>query len=87
MHEYGVTIDDLPTEDIKLIAEIAGLDAALKLSIQFGGDTIYFPKKETLTRSRRNSVIKKQFNGKNKQALFKKFNLTKRHIRTIIKGG
>jgi hypothetical protein len=55
-YEYGVTIDDLPTEDIKLIAEIAGLDVALKLTIQFGGESIYFPKMDTLIVKKRNKA-------------------------------
>ena len=64
LHKLGVTIDDL-SGDLRFIAEIVGLDIAFKLILMFGGEAIYFPKKDSMLRKPRDIAIKEQFDGSN----------------------
>ena len=78
-----VSLESFP-EDIQMIAEIFGIDIALKLSENFGGMRLYIPKHETLLRSIRNQQIKNEFNGRNQRPLARKYNLTETQVRSIL---
>jgi Mor family transcriptional regulator len=82
----NVSIDDLhPT--YRMIAQIIGIDNALKLGEELGGESIYFPKIDNCTSllKERNRQIVSEYNGHNLEQLAKKHGLTTRRIREIIK--
>ena len=39
-----IRIEDMPSDDMRLVAESCGLDVALKLMSRIGGTSIYIPK-------------------------------------------
>lgn len=71
--------------DMQELVDIVGLAAVKKLLTVFGGESIYFPKPESVIRAGRDRRIYKEFNGFNLRALAVKYNLTTRQIRVIIK--
>lgn len=81
-----IEIKDLEGDMID-VAENIGLSAAKKLLTVFGGESIYFPKPESVIRGGRDKKIYQEFksNGLNYRALAYKHKLTTRQIRTIIK--
>jgi len=78
-----VTMDDLP-EDWQFIAELCGLENAIKIIANFYGDTLYTPVR-TLTANIRNKYITKHFNGDNAKELAVKFGITIRTVYRIAK--
>ena len=84
MDKYeGVEIDSLP-EVYEQIARLIGIESTLVLAELFGGEQVYFPKIETITRPMRDKKIIEEFDGYNFSELAKKYNLTKTHIRLIV---
>lgn len=78
-----IKIEDLNGEQ-KEVANTIGIDAYLKLVKTFGGDSIYLAKQETIDNLHRDMKIVEEFNG-DYTKLAKKYNLTVRTIRKIIK--
>ncbi len=78
-----ISLNNLP-ESLQMIAEILSIEAALKLSQNFGGMRLYFPKIEGLLRSNRDAKIRKEFNGANHRPLAQKYKLSESQIRTIV---
>ena len=78
--------EDISTPDFKDIAERIGLEQALFLSQQYGGEYIYIPKLESVTREARNKDIRQAFNGRNYRELGQKYNLSTKSIRWILFG-
>jgi Mor family transcriptional regulator len=76
---------DLPGE-IRTMAGLIGLKATLTLIEKYSGDSLYFPKIETITRAARDRTIKEEFTGSNYKDLARKYNLTSKHVRCIISG-
>ena len=81
---YQIRINDLPGE-VREIARLIGLAPALKLVTEYSGEMVYIPKYEAITRALRNKAILAEATGKNYKELARKFNLTTRVIRTIIR--
>ena len=81
--KYQIRISDLPGE-IREIALLIGLKSTLKLVTEYGGESVYLPKYDAVTKAVRNRAILEEFNGSNIKELAMKFNLTARYIRTII---
>jgi Mor family transcriptional regulator len=79
-----IEIKDLEGDMID-VAENIGLSAAKKLLTVFGGESIYFPKPESVIRAGRDRKIYEEFNGFNYRPLAYKYKLTTRQIRAIIK--
>lgn len=73
------------------IAKLIGLDNAICLSKELGGDSIYFPrldfKSEPFIKARNRQILKDRNEGTQIKTLAKKHNLTKRQIYTILKEG
>lgn len=82
--QVAVRISDLP-DSVKGIAEVMGLNVVLKMSQEFGGDAIYFPKYQSLVKGARDRMIRAEFDGSNHKDLAKKFNLTPACVRSILK--
>lgn len=81
--------DDINIEDLddryKNIAEQVGIKNFIKLIKEVGGINYYVPKIDTFLKGVRNKKIKQDYNGYNLKELSKKYNLTQRQIRNIVK--
>ena len=78
-----MTIDCLP-ESYQQVAEIIGIENALKLADYLGGLYFYYPQLDSLLRAKRDERIQKEFTGANHRDLARKYNLTESWIRTIV---
>lgn len=81
----AIRTEDVPQE-YQDIVEILGLEAFLKLTRLCGGQSLYIPKVESLTREGRDREICARFNGGNYRSLAVQFRLSERQIRKIING-
>lgn len=81
--KHEIRVSDLPGE-IREIAKLIGLNSAMKLARIYGGDFVYIPKYESITRPVRDRAILAEYNGQNLKELAIKFNLSIRYVRTII---
>lgn len=80
-----INIDELP-EVYQTLAMLVGIEDMLKIAEVFGGgESIYFPKIESIHRSVRNRAIIAEFNGYNFKALARKYGLTEMAIRAIVR--
>ena len=77
--------EDIPEEYWDLL-DTLGREAFFKLIRLCGGQNMYVPKPETLTRNARDRDIRARFNGGNYKALAAQFRLSERQIRKIING-
>jgi Mor family transcriptional regulator len=71
------------------IARLIGLENAVRLGREFGGENIYFPKIDSHMspqKKQRDRSIRGEFNGHNYMELAKKYGLTSNQIRKIVKG-
>jgi len=78
-----MTVDCLP-ESYQAVAEIIGIENALKLADHLGGLYFYYPQLDSLLRAKRDERIQKEFTGTNHRDLARKYNLTESWIRTIV---
>ena len=85
-------VDELKPEELKpeelpepynaLAVEI-GIENVYKIAKMYGGGYTYFPKLDTLMIPKRNSSIRKEFNGYNAKELARKYNLSVRWVEKI----
>lgn len=78
-----MNIDCLP-ENYQEVAEIVGMEAALRLAQHLGGGRIYYPKIESLLRDKRDAKIRAEFTGFNHRELARHYGLTESWVREII---
>lgn len=78
-------LDKLPG-DLRRIAELAGVENALRIAREFGGAYIYIPKLDHLYREVRDASIREEFdsNKKSVRELARQHNLTERQIYSIL---
>lgn len=81
-----LTQEQVP-QDIRWLSELVGMEHFVKILDMAGGETIYFPKRESLERPLRRQAIRQEFDGYNYHQLARKYGLTERSIRHIIKQG
>jgi Mor family transcriptional regulator len=79
----GLSINDLP-ESYQRVAELVGVENALKLSQHLGGLYFYYPQLDSLLRCKRDERIRSEFTGGNHRELARKYNLTESWIRMIV---
>lgn len=80
-----LTLDDL-TGNAQDLAQTIGLDAFIRLVKIYGGTSnLYVPKAEELIKPVRDRLIRQEFNGVNIGRLARKWGLTDRYIREIVK--
>jgi Mor family transcriptional regulator len=79
----GITIDNLP-ESYQAVAEIIGVEGAIRLSQHLGGLAYYFPKLDNTLRRARDDLIRSEFTGFNHRALARAYGLTEMRIREIV---
>ena len=83
--ENNLTIDLIPDGNYKLIAQAIGVDNLLKLSGILGGTTFYIPTKDKFLRVIRDEKIRREFNGYNVSELSKRYSITDKWVREIVK--
>lgn len=84
--EHGIKIEDLPPI-YQTIAKIIGIDNAVLLGKEIGGESLYLPKlnHRSLTFFKeRDSLILEEFNGHNALDLARKHGITSRRLYEII---
>ncbi|WP_027358413.1 Mor transcription activator family protein [Desulforegula conservatrix] len=84
-NKHELSLDDLPGE-FREIAEIVGLDGALKLVELCGGSQIYIPKMDSITRQTRYRQMLADFEKCRDYGLVaRQYNLSEAHARMILK--
>lgn len=81
----GLSADDLPG-DLRMIAEVVGVENTIKLSTAFRGCTLYFRSIDHILRSKRNIEIRKDYDSGGVRVIdiARKYNLSKRQIEYIL---
>lgn len=80
-----MTLDDL-TGNARDLAQTIGLEAFIRLVKIYGGSSnLYVPKAEELVKPIRDRLILQEFNGVNAGRLARKWGLTDRYIREIVR--
>lgn len=68
------------------LAELIGMEGFIRLVDVYGGTSnLYIPKAEQLVLPVRDEMIRREFDGRNSIQLARKWGLTERHIREIVK--
>jgi len=75
---------DAPTENIREVVDVVGLEVVLKTTEIYGGEYLYYPKYEKWCVGERNRRIKREFDGMNYKALAKRYGLTLKSCRELI---
>jgi Mor family transcriptional regulator len=78
-----ITIDDMPNEDMRLVAETCGLSVAVKLLRTCGGAKLYVPKLSSKRLIDRKIV--EEFNGGNVRRLRSRYGVSKRYIYNVLR--
>ncbi len=80
----NISLEELhPT--YQAIARVIGIENALKLGQEFGGEGFYLPKLNINLSKARDKKIIEEFNGSNLNELAKKYGVTTRWVRTVLK--
>jgi Mor family transcriptional regulator len=79
-----IPIESLP-EAYQEVAQVFGVAGALRLAQHLGGVRVYFPKLDSLVRSKRDEHIRREFTGFNHRELARKFGLTETWIREVVR--
>lgn len=79
----NLTVDCVNEEQRQLI-DCIGIENYKKIVLEFGGQYIYFPKAETISKELRDREIIEQFDGINYRNLANKYNLSVVQVRRII---
>lgn len=79
-----ISAESLP-EGYQALAEVIGLENALRAAQCLGGLVYYFPKLDRVLIEKRDALIKKEFNGNNYKELARKYSLSERQIREIVR--
>lgn len=82
--QFHLTPEQVP-EETRWLCDIVGMEQFLEIIDMAGGQFIYLPKRATLEKPLRHAAIRQEFNGENLRQLSRKYGVTERHIRTILK--
>ncbi len=84
MHMDEPLLRYLPGE-LRRIADVVGLEGALRIAAVFGGNMLYVPALEELQRLARDETIRRQFrSGATARTLAERFRLTERSIWRVL---
>lgn len=80
------TIDDMPNEDLKLVAELCGVNIAVELMKNLSGMPIYIPARPFIKAKKR--YITEKFDGTTQsiKQLSKECEVTTAHVYDVLKG-
>lgn len=76
-----ISIEDMPNDDMRLVAETIGIEHAVALMQHLSGLSIYIPKNSMKRIYRR--IIKTRCNGSNARRLAVELGLTESYVRTV----
>lgn len=83
-----IDYDKLKSEDLngsyRDLAEILGVEAAIKIHVNCRGTQMFFPM-ELFSRAFIADRIVKEYNGRNTKELARKYNFTEKWVRKILK--
>ncbi len=71
-------------EELHWLYELVGQERFFKIIDTAGGEFLYLPKRSTLERELRRQAIHRDYNGGNIRELSRKYDLSERHVRTIL---
>lgn len=71
-------MDDLPNEDLQLVAKDLGMDAIVKLILNHSGVYIYVPKE--LKKKLKKMYVLRNFDGSNAKSLARKLDISERSV-------
>ena len=81
----NLSLEDLEG-NARELAELIGMEGFIRVVEVYGGSSnLYIPKAEQLVRPLRDDCIRREFNGSNMSQLARKWGLTERYIREILK--
>ena len=80
-----ITLENLPNEDMRIIASVIGLEATIKIMSEYSGTTFVVPKKAFLTA--KNKYILETYDGSKASRVFlaKQCDLSENYILKIYK--
>ena len=84
MEQFELTQQDVP-EDIAWLCEIVGIRSFMEIIDMAGGEYLYLPKRQTLEQPLRHAAICREFNGCNYKQLARKYGMSERQVRMIVK--
>jgi Mor family transcriptional regulator len=67
------------------IVGVIGLEPTLHLAQVFAGNSVYFPKLDRALLQLRNRIIRAEFDGSNTRQLARRWGLSSRHVRHIVR--
>ncbi len=79
----SMTVDDMPNEDLRVMAEVCGPRVAISLMKNMEGVNIYIPKRDSFLRVAERFIIDK-FNGKNAKSLALACKISQRKVYEIV---
>lgn len=82
--EFQITPDQV-SEETRWLCDIVGMNKFLEIVDMAGGQYVYIPKRATLEKELRHRAIRQEFDGGNLRKLARKYDVSERHIRTILK--
>lgn len=69
------------------LVRVIGLEATIRLCREYGGTDTYIPKIDGLLTAQKRELIRREWNGYNGEALARKYGMSVRWIRQIVKDG
>ena len=84
--QFHLTQEQVPQE-IQWLSELVGMEHFLQILDTAGGEWIFFSKRGNLGSTLRHQAILREYNGSNLRQLSRKYGVTDRCIRNILKEG
>ena len=83
-NQFNLTPQHLP-EELVWLCDILSMEQMLRIIDTAGGEVLYIPKRHTLEQPLRRDAICREFDGYNFRQLGRKYGLTERRIRAILR--
>ncbi len=83
-NSFNLTPQHMP-EELSWLCEIITMEQMLRIIDTAGGEMVYIPKRCTLEQPLRRDAICREFDGYNHRQLARKYGLTERRIRGILR--
>ncbi len=80
-----ITIDDMPNNDMKMIAEQCGIETAIDLIDKFGGLAFYIPREISSFRKAMVRYAKKNFDGRNLRELALELGVAQKTVERMLR--
>ena len=77
-----ISMEDLSPRQQEM-AKVIGVEAYIKLTKHFGGESAYIPKFDEMVKDPRNREIRQKYNGYNSTALAREYCLSDRYVRML----